>query len=246
LAAELNEPSAENSFGICLERGIGVCSNVTLAVRYYKRAAAHGDPDGANNLGFCLEHGRGVKQDIHAAVECYKFAHDHGHPEGELNYRRCLRVLERWTAPDRSSRISDHSTTVDSLTRLFLGPLENPKVRSEFADSIKQLKSLTKVGRAPRTEWATEILAKDGYTTVTLEIEPDEVLTAVKTAKYPTGKEEIQREVAILKRLDHPLIVQVRRQSLDPVNGYLSLVTEFPLNGSLADHLSGAKQGNLC
>jgi TPR repeat protein len=103
MSAELKEPSAENSFGICLERGIGVHSNPMLAARYYQRAADHGDPDGANNLRFCLEHGIGVKQNIESAADCYKFARDHGHPEGELNYRRCLRLLGDWEVPDRSS-----------------------------------------------------------------------------------------------------------------------------------------------
>jgi hypothetical protein len=36
LSAELNELSAENSFGIFLERGIGVHSNLNLAGRYHK------------------------------------------------------------------------------------------------------------------------------------------------------------------------------------------------------------------
>jgi TPR repeat protein len=69
LSAESNEPSAENSFAICLERGIGVHSNLFLAARYYKRSDEHGHHDSINNLGFCLEHGRGVKQDIETAAE---------------------------------------------------------------------------------------------------------------------------------------------------------------------------------
>jgi TPR repeat protein len=78
----LNEPSAENNFGICLERVIGVHANPVFAARYYQKAAEHGDPDGANYLGFCLEHGRGVKQDIEAAAECDKFARNHGQSRG--------------------------------------------------------------------------------------------------------------------------------------------------------------------
>jgi TPR repeat protein len=49
MSAKLDELSAENVFGISLKQGIGVHSNLILAVRDYKRAAEHGDPDGANN-----------------------------------------------------------------------------------------------------------------------------------------------------------------------------------------------------
>jgi TPR repeat protein len=107
MAAELRNPSAQNSFGIFLERGIGVRSNQALAAHYFEQSAVGGDPDGANNLGFCLEHGRGVRQNIAVAAEWYKFARDHGHPEGEVNYQRCLRLLGQWTIPDRSTRIVD-------------------------------------------------------------------------------------------------------------------------------------------
>jgi hypothetical protein len=44
--------AAENSFGICLERGIGVHKNLSLAGQYYLRSAQQGHPDGANNFGF--------------------------------------------------------------------------------------------------------------------------------------------------------------------------------------------------
>jgi TPR repeat protein len=95
LSAGSNSASAQNSFGISLERGIGIQSNLSLAAQYYQHVALQGHPDGANNLGFCLEHGRGVKQNIELTAEYYKFAADRGHPEGELNYRRCLRLLGR-------------------------------------------------------------------------------------------------------------------------------------------------------
>jgi TPR repeat protein len=39
LASELNHAAAQNSFGICLERGIGVHKNLFLAAQYYQRSA---------------------------------------------------------------------------------------------------------------------------------------------------------------------------------------------------------------
>jgi hypothetical protein len=135
---------AENSFGICLESGIGIQPNLPLAARYYQRSAAHGDPDGANNLGFCFEHGGGVKQSIEQAVECYEFARDHGHPEGEINYHRCLRILGRWI-PDRSSAISDRSSSDIAWAGLFTACLEHPQATDgapeELLASIRRTKS---------------------------------------------------------------------------------------------------------
>jgi TPR repeat protein len=74
LSADLNPTAAQNSFGICLERGKGIHKNLFLAAQYYQRSAQQGHPDGANNFGFCLEHGRGVEQNIEMASEYYKFA----------------------------------------------------------------------------------------------------------------------------------------------------------------------------
>jgi TPR repeat protein len=137
----LNEPSAANSFGICLERAIGVHSNLILAACYYKRAAGHDDPDGANILGFCLEHNFRVKPDIEAAAECYKFAHENEHSEADLNYRRCFRILGHWDIPDRSSRIVDSRALDDHFAHFFIDCLKNPNMNPELVDSIERLKA---------------------------------------------------------------------------------------------------------
>jgi TPR repeat protein len=141
----LNHPSAENSLGICFERGIGVAPDIALATRYYQRSVAHGNPDGANNLGFCLEHGCGVKQNIHAAAQCDKFARDHVHPEGALNYRRCLRILGRWDGSDHSSHPSEWFSIDSDLARPFIDALDNPTstygASQELLSSIWRLKA---------------------------------------------------------------------------------------------------------
>jgi TPR repeat protein len=52
LSAELNNAAAQNSFGICLERGIGLQSNLVLAAHYYQQSALH--PEADLNYRRCL------------------------------------------------------------------------------------------------------------------------------------------------------------------------------------------------
>jgi TPR repeat protein len=238
MAAEFGNPSAENSFGVCLERGIGVQSNQALAAHYFELSALHGDRDGANNLGFCLEHGRGVKQDIETAAEWYGFAAEHGHPEGDLNYQRCLRLLGHWMVPDRSSCVSDCAGS-DDLAEKFLTAIEDPiaanDVSAELFLSIKQLKSETAECAGRKAAWvgcelchenSQILLAKDG-----------DKFMAVKTAAAQGMTELIQREIDILKTLNHPLVVHNREPSTGGINNKLAVVTDFVPNRSLADHL---------
>jgi TPR repeat protein len=123
----MKNAAAQNSFGIFLERGIGVHKNLLLAAQYYQRAAQQGHPHGANNFGFCLEHGRGVQQNIELAAEYYKFAADLGHSEAKLNHDRCLRLLGRWERADRSSEVVSHPPSLEPLSKIFRGFLENPE-----------------------------------------------------------------------------------------------------------------------
>jgi hypothetical protein len=60
----LDYDAAENSFGICLKRAIGVQRNVALASQCYQRSGNHGHFNGANNFGFCFQHGHGVPQNV--------------------------------------------------------------------------------------------------------------------------------------------------------------------------------------
>jgi TPR repeat protein len=205
LSAELNSASAQNSFGIFLERGIGIQSNLSLAAHYYQLAAFQGHPDGANNLGFCLEHGRGVQQNIRLAAEYYKLAADRGHPEGELNYRRCLRLLGRWEVPDRSSDVSAHPPSHDDLAHQFIDCLKEPHalhgVASEFLTSIEQLHA----SMATQTHLHPAAAKLDpgsdlgpGHTSIVrLARSQEGTLVAVKTSVNQRSIEVIQREAAI-------------------------------------------------
>jgi TPR repeat protein len=95
LSAELKNPSLQNSFGIFLERGIGVHKNLFLAAQYYQRAAHQAHLDGANDFESRLEHGHDLEQNIELTTEYYKFAADRGHSEAKLNPNRCVRFFGR-------------------------------------------------------------------------------------------------------------------------------------------------------
>jgi hypothetical protein len=242
LAAELGHAAAENSFGICLERGIGVQSNIALAAQYYQRSANHGNADGANNTGFCLEHGRGVGADIGLAAQYYKLAANRGHPEGTLNYRRCLRLLGRWEGTDRSSDVSCHRPVRDDLANAFIACLGDPaQFDSDSADliwSIERLKR-SRIGAAPLPA-AAEALIEIGRGVsfvVRLERDRDGSLTAVKRPRVTAGSLLLEREAVIHRTLNHPLVIGFR----DFRPGSLAIVTEFAGNGALVGHLARAK-----
>jgi TPR repeat protein len=244
-AAELGHRSAQNSFGVFLERGIVFRSNLMLAAHYFELSAMQGDSDGANNLGFCLEHGRGVRKDIEAAAEWYRFAADHGHPDGEVNYQRCLRLLGRWNVSDRSLQISDDPQSSE-LARLFIAGLEDFGTRDRTCDDLVASLERLKAWMAPPTkdalaEFAGGELGRGNSGVVTLAKDQEGNLTAVKTAAVPAAEESIRHEKKILRRLNHPLVVRIREHS-----SRASVVTEFVENGSLADHLRDARNGDLC
>jgi TPR repeat protein len=126
LSAEMKNAAAQNSFGICLERGIGAHKNLLLAAQFCRPAADQGHADGANNFGFCLEHGPGVEQSFEMAAKYYGFAAERGHPEAKLNCARCMHLLGRWEPPDRSSDAASHPPSADRLAEVFHPFLENP------------------------------------------------------------------------------------------------------------------------
>jgi TPR repeat protein len=247
-AAEFGDSSAQNSFGVFLEAGIGIRSNMTMAAHYYEQSAMNCDSDGANNFGFCLEHGRGVEQNIKAASEWYRFAKDHKHPEGEVNYRRRLRLLDRWTVPDRSSQIADRPKT-DDVAQMFIDSVEDSKGTTELTASIERLKeTMLKCGKCsgPTAKWKNSELSIGNSSVVTLTKDRDGTFLAVKTAKVPDASELIRHEIAILKDLNHPLVIRLRESSSGAADRNPFVATELVANGSLADHLPGAENGDRC
>jgi serine/threonine protein kinase len=220
LSAEKGNAAAQNSFGICLERGTGVRKNLLLAAQYYRRAAQQGHLDGANNFGFCLEHGRGVQQNFELAADYYKFAADRGHPEAKLNRARTLRLLGQWEPPDRSSEAVSHS------------PLRLP----EFIPiSEKRLQVSNAIPEAVEVVWVADQTVSGDSSIVEFTVDSDLNPVAVKTAKTPDCAEFVQREKAILEALKHQLVVRMRDCM---AFGSASIVTDYEGQGSLANHIT--------
>jgi serine/threonine protein kinase len=63
----------------------------------------------------------------------------------------------------------------------------------------------------------------------------------VKTSLNPNFAELIRREAVILKKVKHPLIVELLGNISDTFDPNSAIVTEFAGNGSLANHLSTAE-----
>jgi TPR repeat protein len=249
LSAEQDHAAAQNSFGICLERGIGVHKNVSLAALFYQRSARQVHADGANNFGFCLEHGRGVEQNIEMAAEYYKFAADHGHSEANLNFSRCLRLLGQWEPPDRSSEQVSNPPSVDRLSHMFTDLFKSREGKDDeerrFINSFDQLKaavgkSVIRVGRA--VERFPSPIGIGDWGIVRFSSDCKSRLNAVKTVLKSDCAEFIRREAAILKSLNHPLILKLR-EAFHGGASNLSIVTELAGNGSLADHFPFGESG---
>jgi hypothetical protein len=249
LAAECGSAEGQNSFGICLERGIGVQSNVALAAHYYERSAVQGNPDGANNLGFCLEHGRGVEQNIKMATDYYKFASDHGHAEGRLNYGRCLRLLGRWEVPDRSSAVAAHPRETDAFAKRFIAGLDDPQMHDREWAELRHSIARMRDSRFPRPNLkptaiasnARPILGRGDSAVVRLGTTAG-ILWAVKTAANSRSAPLLSREAEIHSRLKHPLIVEFR--GVVAGTSPPGIKTEVVGNGSFATFLERRKSAN--
>jgi serine/threonine protein kinase len=250
MAAELGNASAQNSFGVFIERGIVFRSNQSLAAHYFELSALQGNPDGANNLGFCFEHGSGVRQDIESAAEWYRFAADRNHPEGEMNYQRCLRLLGHWNVPDRSSLIADHAQS-DDLAQLFIAGIDEDdsvsanRANADLVAAIDRLKKHSAECAGPKAKWKDCELARRN-SIVRLTKDAEGRFTAMKTARASGMNESFRCEINMLKTMNHPLVVRISDRCSEANNQSSAIVTDFVPNGSLADHLPGAENGDLC
>jgi TPR repeat protein len=238
MAADLKNADGANNFGICLERGIGVRVNLELAAEYYRRAADHGHADGANNFGFCLEHGRGVNQNIQSAADYYKRAADRGHPEADVGYRRCLRLLGRWSVPDRSSQASTQTPSLTEHEIIREEPFE--AALSAFAE-LKAAAAAAFGGRADDLERG-ETLGQGELGIVKLA--RNRHAKGKWAVKTPWTHEIhcLERERAIYEELKHPLILGFAEYLPKSRSRLPEIVTEFVPNGSLADHLPYASE----
>jgi hypothetical protein len=227
-----------------------VIHNVAHAAQFHQRAATTGHRDGASNLEFCLEHGCGVEQHIELVADYYQFAADHGHSEAQLNYHRCLRLLRRWKVPDRSSDFCGNPPSDDSLASDFIACLEEPSGSIELLASIARFRDSIAAKTRQFTSSAkllSEIRLGEGDSSVvTLIRDPDGNLSVMKLAKTSNEDKLIEHEAKLLKALRHPLILQFREYKPGDQRNCASIVTEFAVNGSLADHLPWANDSDQC
>jgi hypothetical protein len=79
---------------------------------------------------------------------------DNGHSEATESYQRCLRILRRWTVPDRSSKIADSSSSEDYFAHLFINHLDDPKVSPDLITSIQRVNGKILSGLKVIAEWA--------------------------------------------------------------------------------------------
>jgi TPR repeat protein len=138
-AAEFGDPLVQNSFRVCLERGMAMRSNHALALHYWQRSATQRDPDEGNNLGLCLWHGRRARQNIKTVSEWSRFVTDHGPPSSEVNYERSVRLLGHWAVTDRYSRTLCQRCSWKPL----MNAVKADEAGTALVATIEQLKSTT-------------------------------------------------------------------------------------------------------
>ncbi|KAI8905864.1 hypothetical protein EDD86DRAFT_240931, partial [Gorgonomyces haynaldii] len=85
-----DEPSALYNIATLYERGLGVETSVTKALKFFERAAQVGSIPAHNTLGIFHEQGLNGTSKPSKAVTHYTMAAEMGHPHGQFNYARCL------------------------------------------------------------------------------------------------------------------------------------------------------------
>jgi serine/threonine protein kinase len=175
-------------------------------------------------------------------------AADRGHSEAKLNHNRCLRLLGQWEASDRSSETISHPPSLDCLSNLFRGFLENPEPLDDdgrwLLRSFERLKASTEtpvISDSSVIKWIPCQIGSGDSSVGELSLDSKSRLTAVKTSLNPKFAELIRREAVILKAVKHPLIVELLGDISDTSDHNSQIVTEFAENGSLTNHLSSAE-----
>jgi len=82
--AQSGDPYAQFTLGVMYDDGIGLPRNFSLALQWYKKAAAQGLADAQYMAGRFYGNGRGVKQDPAAALFWFELASAAGHPLAPL------------------------------------------------------------------------------------------------------------------------------------------------------------------
>jgi hypothetical protein len=170
------------------------------------------------------------------AADYYKFATDHGHSEADINYRRCCRLLGRWDPPDRSSDVSSHRLSRDTLAEALIACLQEPAhFDAEFPDLIaaierlkRSMNSLPILPEPTPIQWSARTIIHRGDSFVVKFTHfSDETIAAVKTPTMPDGTALVMREATLHKRLNHPLVIGFRELRLGTQFQPPSIATEY-------------------
>lgn len=94
-------------------RGIGGARELSLALRWARRAASHGETEPLLNLGVMWFHGEGVERNLARAVRCYREAAEHGDALATANLGLCHRwgegvkkdLREFWKLTRRAAKL---------------------------------------------------------------------------------------------------------------------------------------------
>lgn len=89
LAAQDGYARAQNSLGVCYERGEGVDRDEKTAFVWYGLSAAAGYETARLNLGDCYRYGRGTERDEGRAMDAYLTAAKNGLPEAQFLVGEC-------------------------------------------------------------------------------------------------------------------------------------------------------------
>ena len=90
LAADQENPMAQNNLGNSYARGEGVKKDLKEAVRFYQLAAAQGNPLAQNNLGTCYARGEGIEKNLNEAVRFYRLSVQQGDVRSPKQSRKLL------------------------------------------------------------------------------------------------------------------------------------------------------------
>jgi len=105
--AEAGDPSAENAMGIMYRNGQWVNKDKQEAVRWYRRAAKHGNAGGMFNLGAAYYNGDGVGVDDVTSCAWFLLAQEAGSAQADDAVRRA--------ASENPSRITEASVKVAGM-----------------------------------------------------------------------------------------------------------------------------------
>ena len=103
--AESDVPAAQNILGNCYLDGLGIEKSYDEAIKWFSKAAEHGNIKALNNIGYCYENGFGVEVDLYQAFSFYKKSALMGNEIAFINIAKCY-MKGLGTEPDTIKAIA--------------------------------------------------------------------------------------------------------------------------------------------